>query len=245
MPTKSDLDSAALKTASDLKPTIVLVHGAFADASGWQAVIELLQLDGYRVVAVQNSLESLAGDVVNTKRLIDAQTGPVVLVGHSYGGAVISAAPDEHTDVKALVYIAAFGPEAGEAIEAFLERYPTELGATLVPDAAGFVYIDTARYHEIFAGDLPKRQTGAMAVSQKPISSDIFGQSSPSAAWKTIPSWYLVAKQDRSLSPDLERFYADRMKAQTTEIDSSHLPFMSHPQEVADLIRVAANGAPE
>jgi len=224
------------------KPTIVLVHGAFADASGWQDVIPLLQEEGYKVVAVQNALASLAGDVETTKRVIDAQTGPVVAVGHSYGGAVISGAAAGNANVTALVYIAAFAPEAGESVDAFLKKYPSELGGSLAPDAAGFVYIDVAKYHDVFAGDIPPRQARAMAVAQKPIFGAIFGQSVPAAAWKTIPSWYMVAQQDRSLSPELERFYAKRMNARTTEIKSSHLPFISHPQAVAKLIGEAAAG---
>jgi pimeloyl-ACP methyl ester carboxylesterase len=226
--------------SSSAKPTIVLVHGAFADASAWLDVIPLLQQDGYTVVAVQNPLASLAGDVESTRRVIDAQGGPVVLVGHSYGGAVISGAAAERPRVKALVYIAAFGPEAGEPVGAFLEKYPTQLGASLRPDSAGFAYIDVAKYHDVFAGDIPRRQTDAMAVAQKPIAVAIFGQSIAVPAWKTIPSWYMVAQQDHALNPDLERFYAKRMNAHTTEIRSSHLPFITHPRDVVKLIEAAA-----
>lgn len=225
------------------KATIVLVHGAFADASGWQAVIQVLQRDGYKVVAVQNALASLAGDIETTKRVIDAQAGPVVAVGHSYGGAVISAAAAGNAKVKALVYIAAFAPEAGEPINAFLEKHGSDLGPALVPDAAGFLYIDVAKYHQVFAGDLPKHLTQAMAVAQKPIFGKIFEQSPGAAAWKEVPSWYMVAQQDRALSPELQRFYATRTKARTMEVKSSHLPFMSHPREVAKLIGEAAAGA--
>lgn len=226
---------------SAARTTIVLVHGAFADASGWQVLIPLLQKQGHKVVAVQNSLGSLAGDVATTKRVIDAQTGPVVAVGHSYGGAVISGAAAGNPNVKALVYIAAFAPDAGERIDAFLAKYPSDLGASVVPDAAGYLYIDVAKYHDVFAADIPKLQTDVMAVAQKPIVGNIFGQSFAAAAWKTIPSWYIVAMQDRSINPDLERFYAKRMKARTTELRSSHLPFISHAREVAALIDEAAS----
>jgi pimeloyl-ACP methyl ester carboxylesterase len=222
------------------KATVVLVHGAFADASGWQTLIPLLQKEGHKVVAVQNSLASLAGDIETTKRVIDAQTGGVVVVGHSYGGAVISGAAAGNANVKALVYIAAFAPEAGEPIGAFLDKYPSDLGTSLVPDTAGFLYIDVAKYHDVFAADVPASQTQAMAVTQKPIAGAIFGQSAPAAAWKTIPSWYIAAQQDRSLSPELQRFYAQRMNARTAEIKSSHLPFISQPREVAKLIGEAA-----
>jgi pimeloyl-ACP methyl ester carboxylesterase len=222
------------------KPTVVLVHGAFADASGWLPVITLLQHDGYRVVAVQNALASLAGDVETTRRLIDAQTGPVVVVGHSYGGAVISAAAAGNPHVRALVYIAAFAPEAGEPVAAFLQQYPSDLGTSSALDAAGFQYIDVAKYHDVFAADLPLAQTQAMAVAQKPIAAAIFGQSSPAAAWKTIPSWYLLTLQDHAINPELERFYANRMHARVTEIPASHVVFLSHPREVANLIVQAA-----
>lgn len=224
------------------KPAIVLVHGAFADASGWLPVITLLQHDGYRVVAVQNALASLAGDVETTRRVIDAQAGPVVVVGHSYGGAVISAAAAGNPRVRALVYIAAFAPEAGEPIAAFLQQYPSDLGTASAPDAAGFVYIDPAKFHDVFAADLPLAQTQAMAAAQKPIAGAIFGQSSPAAAWKTIPSWYLVTQQDHAISPALERFYANRMHARITEIPASHVVFLSHAREVANLIVQAAAG---
>jgi pimeloyl-ACP methyl ester carboxylesterase len=230
--------SAQTPTAG--KATIVLVHGAFADASGWQAVIPILQREGYKVAAVQNCLVSFAGDVETTKRVIDAQTGPVVAVGHSYGGAVIGSAAAGNANVKALVYIAAIAPEAGEPIDKFLGKYPSDLGAALVPDAAGFLYIDVAKFHDVFAGDIPKDQAQVMAVTQKPIAGKIFGQAVPAAAWKAIPSWFMVAKRDRALNPDLERFYAKRMNARTVEIESSHVAFISHPQEVAKLISEAA-----
>jgi pimeloyl-ACP methyl ester carboxylesterase len=225
------------------RPTIVLVHGAFADASGWDRVITILQRDGYPVVAVQNPLASLAGDVATTKRLIDAQKGPVVAVGHSYGGAVITGAAAGNPNVKALVYIAAFAPEANEPLGTFGKQYPVALDKALRPDAAGFLYIDGAQFHDVFGKDLPVAQTNVMAVTQKPVSGDVFGQSVPQAAWKTIPSWYLVSKDDHAINPDLERFFAKRIGAKTTEIASSHVPFLSHPQEVAQLIEQAASGA--
>lgn len=230
----------AQSSSSASKPTVVLVHGAFADASGWREVIRLLQKDGYKVIAVQNALASFAGDIETTKRVIDAQTGPVVVVGHSYGGAVITGAAAGNPNVKALVYIAAFAPEAGEPVGAFLEKFPSELGTALVPDAAGFAYIDVSKYHDVFAADLPSRETNAMAVTQKPIFGGIFGQSTPNAAWKTIPSWYVVAQQDRSINPDLERFYAKRINARTTEIRASHLVFISQAKEVTAVIEQAA-----
>jgi pimeloyl-ACP methyl ester carboxylesterase len=225
------------------KPTIVLVHGAFADGSGWSHVIPLLEKSGYTVTAVQNPLTSLADDVATTKRVVDAQKGPVVLVGHSYGGAVITGAAIGNANVKALVYIAAFAPEANEPVGAFLEKYPAALGTALVPDAAGFVYIDRAKFSNIFAKDVSDTEARVMAATQKPISGAIFGQSVESPAWKTIPSWYLVAQEDQAINPDLERFYAKRMGATTSEIKSSHVPFISQPKVVADLIEKAAKAS--
>jgi pimeloyl-ACP methyl ester carboxylesterase len=224
------------------RPRIVLVHGAFADGTGWQHVIPLLEEDGYPVIATQHPLTSLADDVATAKRVIDAeaQQGPVVVVGHSYGGAVITGAAANTPNVKALVYLAAFAPDAGEPVGAFLEQYPSLLGTGLVPDAAGFVYINRAKFDEIFAKDVDRTEARVMAATQKPISGQIFGQAPTAAAWKSIPSWYLVAKQDNAINPELERFYAKRMGATTSEIVSSHVPFISHPKEVVKLIELAA-----
>jgi pimeloyl-ACP methyl ester carboxylesterase len=226
-----------------VKPTIILVHGAFADASGWQAVIGMLQDDGYTVLAVQNALESLAGDVETTKRAIDAQSGPTVIVGHSYGGAVMTGAAAGNPNVKALVFLAAFAPEAGEPVAAFGSQYPIDLDTALVPDAAGYLFIEVDKFHAVFGADLPDRQAAWMAVAQRPIQGAIFGQSVPEAAWKTIPSWYVVAQQDHAINPDLERFYAKRANARTKEVPSSHVVFLSHPREVADVIEEAATAA--
>jgi pimeloyl-ACP methyl ester carboxylesterase len=192
---------------------------------------------------VQNPLTSLATDVETTKRVVAAQPGPVVLVGHSYGGAVITGAAAGSPNVKALVFIAAFAPDSGEPIGAFGEKYPAPLGAALRPDKAGFLYIDPAQFHTVFAADLPVAETRVMAATQKPIIGNVFGATVDQATWRTIPSWYLVAQDDRAINPDLERFYAKRMGARTTEIKSSHVPFLSHPVVVARLIEQAAAGA--
>ena len=225
------------------KPTIVLVHGAFADGSSWSKVIPILQHDGYTVIAVQNPLTSLAADVETTKRALAMQTGPVVLVGHSYGGAVITQAAAGNANVKALVYVAAFAPEVGEPIGAFGQQYPAPLGAALKQDPSGFLYIDPAKFHEVFAADLPVAETNVAAAVQKPIIGSVFGASVTEAAWKTIPSWYLVSQDDKAINPDLERFYAKRMKAKTTEVKASHVAFLSHPAVVVRVIEEAAAGA--
>ncbi len=224
------------------KLTIVLVHGAFADGSSWRHVIPLLEQDGYGVIAVQNPLTSFADDVATTKRVIDAQKGPVVAVGHSYGGAVITSAAAGNPHVKALVYVAAFAPDAGEKIKELLAKYgPTPLDAALVPDAAGFLYIDRAKFREVVAKDVSLAEARVMAATQKPIAGAAFGGSVDTPAWKTIPSWYLVAQEDQAIKPELQRFMAKRIGAHMTEIKSSHAPFTSRPKEVAKLIKEAAS----
>jgi pimeloyl-ACP methyl ester carboxylesterase len=232
--------SDAPRTTGVTRPTIVLVHGAFADGTGWQRVIPILQRDGYEVIAVQNPLASLAGDVETTKRVVDAQKGSVVLVGHSYGGAVITGAAAGSSNVKALVYLAAFAPESGEPVAAFGEKYPVDLNSALKPDSAGFLYVDRARFRELFCADVPETDARVAAATQKPIHNSAFGASVPQAAWKNIPSWYLVSQDDRAINPDLERFYAKRMGAKTSEIKASHVAFISHPDVVARLIEEAA-----
>jgi pimeloyl-ACP methyl ester carboxylesterase len=233
--------SGAARPASTAKPTIVLVHGAFADASGWDAVIRILQAKGYEVSAVQNPLSSYEADVETTKRLIDAQTGPTVVVAHSYGGAVITAAAAGNPNVKALVYLAAFANDANEPLGSVLEKYPSKAVEAFKPDAAGLLYIDRAKFHDIFAQDLPIAQTNVMAVTQKPLAGSAFGATTKVAAWRTTPSWFVVAQNDNVIPPDLERFFAKRMGAKTTEIKSSHVVFMSHPKEVAAVIEAAAS----
>ena len=226
------------------KPTIVLVHGAFADAAGWSDVIGRLQKRGYNVVAVENTLTGLPADVATTKRLVDAQPGNVVLVGHSYGGAVISGASADDPKVKALVFVAAFAPEANEPLKAVGAKFPQPpLNAALKPDAAGFLFVDTAAFHDAFAADLPRSQTSVAAASQKPLAAAVFDQSNPGAGWKTIPSWYIVAKNDHAINPDAERFYAKRANATTTEVASSHVVFLSHPDTVVSVIVSAATAA--
>jgi pimeloyl-ACP methyl ester carboxylesterase len=234
------LCSAAGFAAPAAKPSIVLVHGAFADASGWGRVISILQADGYPVIAVQNALQSFDNDIANTKRVVDDQAGPVVLVGHSYGGAVISGAAAGDPKVKALVYLAALAPDAGEPVGALLGKYPIDLATATKPDKDGYVYIDPAKFHQVFCADLPASDAAIGAVTQKPINGPIFAASVPQVAWKTIPSWYVVSKQDHAINPELERFFAKRMGAKTSEIDASHVAFISHAKEIAALIEQAA-----
>jgi pimeloyl-ACP methyl ester carboxylesterase len=238
------LAAAAVGSAQTPKPVIVLVHGAFADGSSWAKVIPILESDGYSVIAVQNPLTSLEDDVATTKRVIEAQKGPFVVVGHSYGGAVITAAAAGSANVKALVYVAAFAPDADEVLETPGKRFsPPPLSAALVPDAAGFLYIDRAKFHDAFCRDLPAADARVMAATQKPVNGSVFTASVPGGAWRSIPSWYVVASEDRAINPELERFYAKRIGATTTEIRSSHVPFLSHPSEVAKVIAAAATAS--
>ena len=230
----------ASQAGSATRPCVVLVHGAFADGSGWRHVIPLLEKEGYTVTAVQNPLTSLADDVATTRRVIDAQTGPVVLVGHSYGGAVITGAAAGSTNVKALVYIAAFAPDSGDSLGSLLKsKAPSAIGPALVADAAGFLSIDRAKFHDVFAKDVSPSEARIMAATQKPIFGAIFETPGGTAAWKSIPSWYLVATEDRAINPDLQRFMAKRMGATTVETKASHVPFITHPREVAKVIKAA------
>jgi pimeloyl-ACP methyl ester carboxylesterase len=223
------------------KPSIVLVHGAFADASGWQKTILALEGKGFPVTAVQVPLKSLADDVATTVRALETQKGDVVLVGHSYGGAVITGAGAARANVKALVYVSAFAPDKGEALGPLIEsQAPSSLTPAIVPDSAGFLSIDRAKFRDVFAADVSDSEAAVMAATQKPIAGAIFGEPSEAAAWATIPSWYIVAKQDHAINPDLERFFAKRMKATITELDSSHVPFISQPAEVVKIIEDAA-----
>lgn len=220
--------------------TVILVHGAFADGSGWGEVIPLLERDGYDVIAVQNPLTSYADDVATTRRVIDAQQNPVVLVGHSYGGAVITGAAAGATNVKALVYVAAFAPDAGDNLQALLEKYPSKIGTALVPDAAGFLYIDRSKFQEVFAADVEDGTRSIMNAAQKPVHASTFGQKYEAIAWKDISSWYLVATEDQAINPQLQRVFAERMKATTAEVKASHVPFASQPAVVARFIGQAA-----
>jgi pimeloyl-ACP methyl ester carboxylesterase len=225
---------------SNPKPTIVLVHGAFADGSSWSKIIPVLEKDGYNVIAVQNPMAAFADDVATTRRVIDAQNGPVIVVGHSYGGAVMTNAATGAPNVKALVYVAAFGPDENESVGPLIEKYPSKLVTALVPDSAGFLYIDRAKFKEIFAADVSDTERSVMAATQKPIHGAIFGQVFGKPAWKDIPSWFLVANQDQVINPDMERMFAKRMGATTREVNTSHVPFMSKPAAVIEMIEEAA-----
>jgi pimeloyl-ACP methyl ester carboxylesterase len=229
-------------------PTVVLVHGAFADASGWAGVIELLQSEGIPTLAPANPLRSVSGDAAYIASVVSQIPGPVLLVGHSYGGVVITNAAPQTDNVIGLVYIAAFLPDEGESVQSLAEQASDSLlGAALrpadFPTGSGEVghelYIDQDAFHEVFAADLPPEQTAVMAVSQRPGAEAGFGEPSGTAGWKTLPSWALIATADKTIGVTGERLMAERAGAITVEVDASHVVMMSQPQAVVDIIRSA------
>jgi pimeloyl-ACP methyl ester carboxylesterase len=220
---------------------VVLVHGAFADGSGWEAVAHILLNDGYEVSVVQHPETSYADDQKYTKAAIDAMGGPVVLVGHSYGGSVITEAGN-HANVAALVYIAAFALDEGESCASIEQALP-QASKAFKPDSNGNWWIGQEHFAADFAADIPKDQAAFMAVSQVPISADAFTHKVSKPAWKSKPTWYMVATADRSINPEQERMMAKRAGATTVEVNSSHVAYMSHPRETAKLIEEAATSA--
>lgn len=230
---------AAAATATPVR-NIVLVHGAFADGSGWQPVADILTRDGYTVSVVQEPLTSLADDVTATNRILDRQNGPAVLVGHSYGGAVITEAGN-NAHVAALVYVAGFVPAAGETIIAQIKSNPPAADS-IAPTADGYLLVDPAKFPADFAADLPLAQARFMALSQVPWNSKIVSTPITAPAWTTKPAYGIVATQDRMINPDLERTMYARAHASVTEIKGSHAVFLSQPRAVAAVIERAARG---
>jgi pimeloyl-ACP methyl ester carboxylesterase len=230
------------QTSSMPVKNIVLVHGAWADGSGWKGVYDILVKDGYNVSIVQEPETSFKDDVTATKRTLTVQSGPCILVAHSYGGAVITEAGTDPS-VAGLVYVAAHMPDSGEKESEDGNRFPSDLAKSgaikKTPD--GFTYIDPARFHELFAADLPDDRAAFMARSQVFNRADNFSATISTAAWRTKPSWMVVAGSDRTINPDLERWYAQRAKSHTVEVaGASHVVYVSHPKEVADVIESAA-----
>ena len=220
---------------------IMLVHGAWADGSCWRKVILLLEAKGYNVSAAQLPLLSLENDIEVTRRLLSEQPSPTVLVGHSYGGAVITGAATTTPQVKALVYITAFGLDEGESLESLANQGPPSPGSTAIqPDAHGFLWINREKFHASFAGGATDEESAVMAAVQKPLSLAAFSGKATTPAWKTIPSWYLVCTDDQMIPPPAQEFLAKRMNATVRTVASSHCPFVSHPEAVADIIALAA-----
>jgi pimeloyl-ACP methyl ester carboxylesterase len=216
---------------------VVLVHGAWADGSCWSKVIPLLQAKGVRVTAAQLPLTSLDDDVAVTRRLLSNISGPVILVGHSYGGAVITAAAVDAPQVKALVYITAFGLDEGESLASLSQQGPAPAGASAIaPDDHGFLWIERSRFHEAFAADTTAEEASIMAVVQKPLNVASFTGACGVPAWKTLPSWYLECTDDQMIPPQAQDLMAKRMGATVRTVAASHAVFMAHPHEVADII---------
>ncbi|MFD3583116.1 alpha/beta fold hydrolase [Streptomyces sp. NPDC058683] len=221
---------------------VVLVHGGFVDGSGWQGIYDVLKRDGYNVSIVQNPTLSLEGDVAATRMVLDAQDGPVVLVGHSYGGAVISEA-GSHPKVAALVYIAAFAPDKGESVSTLIADPPPGAPVPpILPPRDGFLFLDREKFADSFAADVPAELAAFMADSQVPWGLDALNGAVSEPAWRVKPSWYLVATDDRMIPPPAQRAMSERAGSTVVEVPGSHSVYVSRPDAVADLIKQAAAG---
>jgi pimeloyl-ACP methyl ester carboxylesterase len=222
---------------------VVLVHGGFVDGSGWQSVYKILTNKGYNVTVVQNPTITLEGDVAVTKRAIDAMNGPVILVGHSYGGAVISQAGTD-PNVVGLVYITAFALDNGESVGSLVKNpAPGSTPPPILPPQAGFLLLDREKLPAAFAGDVKPETAAFMAASQVPWGLEALSGTVTDAAWKTKPSWYLVTTEDRMIPPDAQRFMSKRAGSKVVEVKASHSVFLSHPESVASIIEQAAAGS--
>ena len=220
---------------------ILLVHGAWADGSCWSKVLLLLKAKGYNATAAQIPLTSLADDIAVTQRLLSAQKEPTVLVGHSYGGAVITGAANDAPQVKALVYITAFGLDAGESLASLSKQGPPSPGSAAIEgDDKGYLWINREKFHRSFAADATDDEAYVMAAVQRPLSFASFAGEETAPAWKNIPSWYLLCTNDQMIPPPAQQFMAKRMNATVRSVASSHAPFMSKPEEVAKIIALAA-----
>ncbi len=227
------------------RPSIVLVHGAWADGSSWSSVIERLQADGYRVTAPQFPLTSLAADVARLRQVLDSQECPTVVAGHSYGGQIITALGTDAPNVAGLVYIAAFGLDEGESLGALLSQGPvTPALAHLFTDKQGFGWLSEDDFVHHFAADVDPVKAKVMYAVQQALAGSAFTDVMGVPAWKSQPTWYLVASDDEAIPPAAERVFASRMGATTIEVPSSHVAMVSHPDEVARLIESAAQAVP-
>ena len=224
---------------------IVLVHGAWADGSSWNGVISLLQEDGYNVIAPQFPLTSLADNVARLRQVLTVQDGPTIVVGHSYGGQIMTALGTDVPNVVGLVYIAAFGLDEGESIGRLPSQGPPPPAiANLRIDAQGFAWLPQSDFVNYFAADVDRQRANVMYAVQQPLHTSAFGEVMGIPAWKTLPSWYMVATNDQAIPPDAQRFFAQRMAATIVEIESSHVAMVSHAKAVAKLIETAAQAVP-
>lgn len=221
--------------------SVVLVHGAFADGSGWRPVATILERDGYAVYVVQEPLTSWDADLAATRSVLD-RAGACVLVGHSWAGMIITEVGDRPS-VRALVYVDAFEPDLGESAGGLQDKTPPAAGANVVPSGGGFVYIKPETFAEDFAAGVPKATAHFMAISQQPIAAASFGAKTTVAAWSKKPSYAVIGKGDREINPELLRFMAGRARSETTELGGPHAIFLVHPKEIAALIEKAARAA--
>jgi len=221
---------------------VVLVHGGFVDGSGWEGVYKILKKDGYRVTVVQNSTESLAGDVAATKLVLDGLNGPAILVGHSYGGVVVTEAGN-HPKVAGLVYIAAFAPDKGESVNELIKNPPPGAPVPpILPPQSGYLFLDKAKFHASFAADVDDERAAFMADSQVPWGVEALQGAVTQPAWKGKPSWYLVATEDKMIPPPAQRLMSKRAGSTVVEEKGSHAIYVSKPQAVAALIEAAVKG---
>ncbi|MFJ3522716.1 alpha/beta fold hydrolase [Pseudomonas sp. NPDC090203] len=240
--------SSALSNAGEIKPTVVLVHGAFADSSSWNGVVKILEKDGYTVVSAANPLRSVKGDAQTVASVVNSVKAPVVLVGHSYGGPVISEAAYGNPNVKSLVFVAAFAPETGETAAGLSGKFP---GSTLAPTLAAPVdladggkdlYIQQDKFHDQFAADVPAADARLMAAAQRPVTVAALNEPATDPAWKTIPSWFVYGDKDKNIPPQALAFMAERAHSKQTVVvkGASHVVMISNPKAVAEIIEKAA-----
>ncbi|AWM92493.1 alpha/beta hydrolase [Pseudomonas sp. 31-12] len=240
--------TASLAYAADVKPTVVLVHGAFADSSSWNGVMNILQKDGYTVIAAANPLRGVTSDAQSVASIVKSIKTPVVLVGHSYGGPVISEAAYGNQNVKSLVFVAAFAPEAGETAAELSGRFPGgTLGGALAPpvdlaDGGKDLYIDQGKFHDQFAADVSEADARLMAAGQRPVTVAALNEAATEPAWKTIPSWFVYGDKDKNIPPQALAFMAERAHSKQTVVvkGGSHVVMVSNPKAVANLIEKAA-----
>jgi pimeloyl-ACP methyl ester carboxylesterase len=231
-----------ISATEDRVNNIVLVHGAFADGSGWLRLYKLLKAEGYKVSVVGNPNTGLDDDAAATKRVLDRQDGPCILVGHSYGGAIITAAGN-HPKVAGLVYVSAFAPDKGDTLGALLSVYPPDPLTGIDAPEDGFVWYNLAKYHSGFCADIPEDEAAFMADAQVPVAASAFGYVFGEPAWRSKSTWYIVASEDHTIQPALEHFMGQRTGGKVSEIKGSHLIFISHPDKVAAVVEEAAVNA--
>jgi len=238
---KTLIEPQGVQGMSSNGTNIILVHGGWADGSSWSKVITILKNSGHKVVAVNMPLHSLGDDVATVKRAVELVGKPVILVGHSYGGAVITNAAYNNPNVTGLVYVAAFAPDEGQSLSTFVSAKDFPQGFLML-DSAGLAYINPTMFHDRFAQDVDPTEAYVMAVAQKPFSASNFDEKSGPPAWKQLPTWYQISTSDHMIPPDIQQKFAKQMNATTISINASHASYISHPDEIAKLILEAAKG---